>query len=185
MHITEVGTLYPEMSALHRAASLGLSSVCDDLINKCGMDVNERCSQLTPLQLACDCGHTECVRVLLTQPNIDINSSLSNPITSAMVLAIRTKKSNVVKLLLSHSKLDLRLVYNVDILTAAVETGNEILQLLLTTYNSNFKHSNLLTEDVFVSQADTPCFTTGQYRGSSIPLVSLGISEYLIYKSSV
>ena len=104
---------------------------------KSGVNINicDTNGRRTALHMAADEGHTECMKILLAHPDIDVNQADIMGRT-ALIKAIMSDSTECVKLLLSHRKIDVNLTDDErqgPIVQATYYNHVECVKLLLAT----------------------------------------------------
>ena len=114
-------------SAAHafiKAAETGDLNCLTDLINQ-NLNINTKDKHdNTALMLAAMNGHSDCVKLLLSQKNVDINAK-DKCCDTALTLAARKGHLDCVKLLLSHDDIDINAKDNLPGMTALMLAASE------------------------------------------------------------
>ena len=130
------------MTALHWAAHQGDTEMSCYLIEH-GADANAKTNyNVTPLSLACECGHAAIVKKMIeANPELDLESKRLGSETPLM-LAARNGNAELVKALIeAGAKLDVKEVDGQNALMWAAANGNTAAVDALVEAGADFKHA--------------------------------------------
>ena len=180
--------------ALYFASCYGSMKVLNYLLDEKSVDINHvNDSGMTSLCIACYRNHTDIVKRLLLEPNIDVNISLTltialNQRQPPLLFALQTKNVDMVRELVRHPGINVDIEYRMDrtLVHAAIQTSvPDIIRMVLQKTNQVVDDEMLMY--VFEQRVDFKIFSIVAEKATIENIVSCFIrsKRYLRTKEHV
>lgn len=147
---------YMVCTLLQHAATDGNADMLAALLTSKQAKVNDLYNGMPLLYLAARNGHTRCVRILLSKPDIDPNIACKPwPQRTPLTIAINRGHADCAQLLIEHPKTDIAIDRDWSSFEAAIDSHNpEMLKMLLGQLKDADLHQHLALSCIYENQPE-------------------------------